>query len=287
MRNPFKLACLLAAALLLGACQKDYTAYALNSSGNIIKFSTRKPTNITGNVTITGLGSGQSVVQMTYRPASTGGSLYCITNDGFLCTVDPDTGAATVVGTIPFIRDLDGDGNDSKTLTGTVVMSFDPVADQLRIINSSYNLRVNPVTGERVKQATAVKFDNTDTNHDQTPALMGLVYKNPVAGTGSTTLYALDSGVDSLLRIGDNDTNTVDSGDGGDLRTIGDTGVSFNQFGGFCIEQKNGDAFAVLQTAGNGAALYSVDLDNGATTNIGAIGDNNQTIQSLVIKPGD
>src|SRR5262249_55839067 len=41
MRNPLKLACLLAAALLLGACQKDYTAYALNSSGSILKFSTK------------------------------------------------------------------------------------------------------------------------------------------------------------------------------------------------------------------------------------------------------
>jgi hypothetical protein len=298
MPNLVKLACLLAAAALLGGCQKDYTAYALNSSGAIIKFSTRKPSNITGSVNITGLDSGQSVVQITYRPAtSTSGgttgntTLYCITNDGFLCTVDPEGGTASVIGTVPFTQDL-GSGNNVVTLANPVI-SFDPVVDQLRVITQQYNLRVDPASGKLVNGEsvtngfTKIAFDNNDTNRGKTPLLTGIVYKNPVSGAGSTTLFALDSATGDLLRIGDDGVSTPDSADGGDLRTIGDTGVTFRINGGFSIEQKNGDVFAVLQQTGSGAALFSVDLGSGSTGNLGAIGDNNQTIESLAIQPGD
>src|SRR5581483_1145821 len=123
------------AALLLAACQKDFSAYALTTTGKVIQFNTKKPGTINSTVNISGLATNQSVVAMAYRPSD--GQLYCITNDGFLCTLDPSSGLAAVVGTVPFTQNL-GSGNNSVRLSNPVI-SFDPVADQLRVITADYN----------------------------------------------------------------------------------------------------------------------------------------------------
>jgi hypothetical protein len=277
-----KAALVLAAFALLAGCQKDFSAYALTTTGNIIQFTTRKPTSINSTVTVSGLGSSQSVVQIAYRPSN--GTLYCITNDGFLCTLNPSTGAATVM-TTAFTQTL-GSGNNSVRLSSPV-MSFDPVVDQLRVITTDYNLRVNPDTGGLINSSSAkIAFDSSDSNSGKTPQLAGIVYQDPVAGSSTATLFALDATTGSLLRIGDKSTGDVASADGGDLRTVGSTGVSFSNNGGFTIEQANGDAYAVLQQSGSGAALFTVDLGSGSTGKVGAIGNGDQTVQSLVIVPG-
>lgn len=278
--HPLKAAVLIAAAALLAGCQKDYSAYALTTTGNIIQFNTNKPGTINSSVTLSGLGSGQSVVQMAYRPSNS--TLYCITNDGFLCTLDPASGAATVM-SAPFTETL-GSGSNSVRLS-TPVISFDPVVDQLRVISTDYNLRVNPDTGVLINSATKVGFDGNDSNAGKTPQLMGIVYQNPVAGSSTATLFALDAATGSLLRVGDKNTGSVSSADGGDLRTVGSTGASFSVNGGFTIERQNGDAYAVLQQSGSGAALFTVDLGSGSAGEVGAIGNGDQTLQSLVIVP--
>jgi hypothetical protein len=274
-------ALLLAACAVLAGCQKDYSAYGLTTTGSIIQFTTRKPTTINSTVTVSGLNSGQSVVQIAYRPSN--GTLYCITNDGYLCTVDPSTGTASVMST-PFTQTL-GNGSNSVRLSSPVI-SFDPVVDQLRVISTDYNLRVNPGTGGLVDSYTKAAFDSNDSNAGKTPQLTGIVYQDPVAGSSTATLFALDATTGSLLRIGDKNAGSPSSADGGDLRTVGSTGVSFSTNGGFTIEQQNGDAYAVLQQSGTGAALFTVDLGSGSAGKVGAIGDGNQTLESLVIVPG-
>jgi len=281
MRQLLKAAALLAAFALLAGCQKDYSAYALTTTGNIIQFNTKKPTTINSSVTVSGLNSGESVVQIAYRPSNS--TLYCITNDGFLCTLDPSTGAATVM-TTPFTEIL-GNGNNVVRLSSPVI-SFDPVVDMLRVISTDYNLLVNADTGALVGSYTKVAFDNSDSNAGSTPQLVGIVYQNPIANSSSATLFALDASTSSLLRIGDKNTSDPNSASGGDLRTVGSTGVSFSSYGGFSIEQQNGDAYAVLQQSGSGAALFTVDLDSGSAGEVGAIGDGDQTLQSLAIVPG-
>lgn len=283
MRQLLKAAALLAAFALLAGCQKDYSAYALTTTGNIIQFNTRKPTTINSSVTVTGLNSGQSVVQIAYRPSNS--TLYCITNDGYLCTVNPSSGVATVM-TTPFTEQL-GSGSNTTRLSSPVI-SFDPVVDQLRVISTDYNLRVDPDTGTLVpSNYTKISYDNNDSNAGKTPQLAGIVYKNPLAGSSSATLYGLDSATGDLVRIGDENTSDPASADGGDLRTVGSTGVSFGVDGGFTIEQANGDVYGVLQQPGTGAALFSVDLSAGSAGEIGAIGNGDQTLMSLVIVPGN
>lgn len=278
-----RLAVLAVAALLLAGCQKDYTAYGLTSVGKVIQFTTRKPTSIKNTVTVSGLASGQGLAAMAYRPSTD--ALYCITSDGFLCTLNPSSGAAAVVGTVPFTQLL-GSGGNSVRLSNPVI-SFDPVVDELRVISTDYNLRVNPDTGALIQKATKIAFDGNDTNNGKTPQLAGIVYRNPAAGSATATLFALDSTTGSLLRIGDKDTGAAASADGGDLRTVGSAKLTFSTNGGFAIERVNSNVYAVLQPAGSGAALYTVDLDTGVASQIGNIGSGDQTLESLVIVPSN
>lgn len=264
---------LLTVATLLHGCKtSSYTAYALTSTGSIISFDTTKPGSISSSAAVSGLSSGESLVQIGYRPADD--TLYCLTSDKLLCTLDPGSGVATVVSSSAFTSD---------TLAGPT-MSFDPVADELRVISTEYNLRVS-AAGALLYTGTKVYFDGSDSGSGKTPELAAIAYRNPVAGATSTTLYALDVTTQSLLRVGDADVASTTSADNGDLHTVGGVGVAFTSNSGLAIEQAHGDAYASLQQSGAGAVLYSLDLDTGAATEVGTIGSGDQTIIALALAP--
>jgi hypothetical protein len=277
-----RFAMILAAAALAAGCQKNFTAYALTSTGSILEFQTKSPQTISNSVTVSGLNTGESILQFSYQPSS--GTLFCITNDGFLCTVDPGSGIAALVGTTPFTENL-GNGDDTVTLTNPVI-SFDPVGGDLRVINADYNLLVNPGTGLLDSSNTEVGYASGDTNNGKTPDLGGIAYSNPVEGAASTTLYGLDVATDSLVQIGNGDVNSPTSVDTGSMTTIGSLGLAISQAIGFTVDQKDGIGYASLQD-GSGATLYTVDLSSGALTSLGLIGDGTQTVDALVIIPGD
>lgn len=264
---------LLLAALLLAACKSSHTAYALTSTGSILRFGTTKPGTIDHSVAVSGLSSGVSLVQIGYRPEDA--QLYGVTSNNELATVDPDSGVATVVS---------GSAFSSDSLSGAAA-SFDPVHDQLRLVSTEYNLRVNP-DGTEAASATKLAFASGDGNSGKTPQIAAIAYHDPVSGASSTTLYALDVTTHELLRVGDADTASVSSVDDGLLHSIGGTGVSFIADAGFSIRSDN-SAYAVLQQSGSGAALYTIDLGSGAATEVGGIGDGSQTIIALAMPPGD
>ena len=264
----------LAALLCLGACQKSYTAYALSSTGTIISFDTAKPGTISSSVAVSGLASGVSLVQLGYRPADN--TLYGITSDNELATVAPATGVATVVSTSAF---------SSNTLSGASI-SFDPVQDQLRVISTEYNLRVNS-DGSLADSATKLAFDSSDSSSGKTPQIAAIAYGDPAAGTSTTTLYALDVTTHSLLRVGSADTGSTSSVDAGLLHTIGSTGVAFTTDAGLSLRSGESTAYAVLQQSGSAAVLYTIDLAGGAASEVGTIGSGDQTLISLALVLGN
>jgi len=283
MLKPARIVLLLAAGAAIAGCQKDYTAYALTATGNILEFSTKNPSTIGSSTTVTLSGgvTNDSVVEMTAQPGTT--ALYCITKYGYLCTLDQSSGVATIVSSTPFTSTLTG-YNSSFTLSNAVI-SFDPVSGDLRVISTGFNLLVDPNTGALVGSYTAVAFDSSDTNNGKTPVIYGIAYQNPVSGASNTTLYGLESTTASLVRVGD---ANVGSGDGsvnsGDLHTIGPLNVSLSSNTGFAIGPSDGTGYASLQS-GSGATLYTIDLNGGNATDIGSIGDGTQVINSLVISP--
>ena len=263
-------ACILA-VLWLAACTKNYSAYALTSTGTIIQFNTNSPGTILNEATVNGLSSGQSLVQLDYQPSD--GTLYGLTSDNELATVDPSSGTAAVVGS-QFTTD---------TLTSPV-MSFDPVEDQIRVITSQYNLRVSP-QGSLIATGTQVAYDSQDTNANKTPQLVGIAYSNHSAGVSSTTLYALDMNTQDLVVVGDQNAGDPGSADQGLLHTVGPTGVNFNAEAAINVEIANGTIYAALQQSGAGASLYTLDGGGGQATLIGTIDNDNRTIISLVVVP--
>lgn len=278
--------CLLFAALApvlsLVGCNKNLNgnAYALTSSGQIIAFTTAAPGTITNTASISGLplnpGTGQAsenVVQMDYRPSDQ--QLFAITSANHIYVINPVTGAATL---------LDGGTAFSSSSLGQPQMAFDPVHDFIRVISSNDNLQVNPDTATSSTE-TAVAFAGTDPNARRTPSLVGIAYSNATAGASSTTLYALDAGTQSLVRIG-SPGGTPLSADSGVLFTVGALGVNFGVNDGFDIGPTSGTAFAALSSQGGASSLYTINLATGMASLVGSIGDGTVIVTALAVTPG-
>lgn len=263
---------MLGLAMLASACEKQRPAYALTSTGRILGFDTAKPTKINTEVTVSGLASSESLVQIDYRPAN--GAFYCLTSDQRLCTVDPKTGAVALVSTTAFT---------TQDLVNPVI-DFNPVADRLRVISSERNLRVNPNDPSQVATDAAVFYDSDDVNDDRTPQLAALAYDRNVNGASATTLFALDVTTRSLVRVGSKN-GSPDSPSTGRLFTIGQLPVSFTLNAGFDIEPDGDTAYAVLSGGGAGAVLYRIDLGTGSADRVDEIDDGDVTIISLAIGP--
>lgn len=265
---------LLIPLLLLAGCGKNFTAYALTSAGKVLQFDTKNPSSIQNTASISGLNSGETITAMAYDPA---GQLFCITSDGYVCTLNPGTGAASRVGG-QFV-------DTTKNTLSNPVISIDPTVGQIRVITASYNFLVSE-TGGTGTVGTKLAYDSGDSNNGKSPVPAGIAYTNPFTNAGSTTLYLLDSTTGTLDYVGSTGADSTSVANSGVLHTVGSTGITFLSTGGFAVEQQNGDAYAVLQPDGAGASLYTIDLSNGGAADVGQIGDGTLSVIALAIPPG-
>lgn len=236
-------------------------AYALNVGGtSLYSFGLDTPgaTNFIGNVT--GLGSGESLVGIDFRPAT--GQLYGLSSGGKLYTIDTGTGAATAIG-----------GNGATLSGSSFGMDFNPTVDRIRVTsNANQNIRMNPTTGNVAATDTNLAYANGDS-----PFVVASAYTNNFAGSTSTTLYNLDSRSNTLL--------TQIPPNNGQVNLVGGLGIDFDENAGFDIFGPN--AYAVLNTGGSYSGFYQIDLATGAATFLGDIGDGrgNVFFGSLAIIP--
>jgi hypothetical protein len=103
----------------------------------------------------------------------------------------------------------------------------------------------------------------------------GAAYTNSFAGATSTTLYAIDTNLDILVRqVPPND---------GVLNTVGSLGVDASSVLGFDIRSVGGQesAFAALNVGGV-SSLYNINLATGQATPLGQI-TNGEAIVSLAL----
>jgi hypothetical protein len=260
-------------ALFAAGCPTNtrYEARALTSTGSLVSFNTGDPATLEATVAVSGLPAGETLEQIRYRPAD--GLLYGVTSANHVGRVDPASGVVTLVGAAAF---------DSGVLADPV-MAVDPVADELRLVSPEVNLRVSPATGALVAIGAVTFFAGADPHAGAVPQLAAAAYDH--TSTSTSTLYALDVGTASLVQLGDALADTTASVDTGTLHTIGALGTPFSVNGGFDIEQKNGDAFAVLTPGGAPSALYTVNLSLGTATLVGTLGGGTLTVISLAIVP--
>src|SRR5262245_47391009 len=237
--------------------------FAVADGNVLVRFSSAAPETITAIALVTGLGRGESIVGIDFRPAT--GELYGFgmiehfdTDTAQLYRIEPTTAVATPVGDPLTVTHGDAWG-----------FAFNPLVDRIRVVNDAdANLRLNPVTG-------APAFD-TDLN--PTGARIEAIAYTGLPGDAATTLYALGYAHDTLY--------TVNPPNAGVLTAVGVTGIlsEFNTIG-FDIDGTTGAAYATVFASGVNA-LYTVDLATGGVTIVGTVGNGALRLPSLAIAPG-
>ncbi|MBL8206190.1 MAG: DUF4394 domain-containing protein [Blastocatellia bacterium] len=256
------------------APQLEASVWGLTASQKLVNFSNLSPGTIARTVTITGLANGETLIGIDFRPRN--GQLLALSSANRMYTLNTTTGAATAVGTAVFTPTLNG---------AAFGVDFNPVPDRIRLVSDAeQNLRLNPDTGGLAGTDTTIAFATGDANQSANPNLVGAAYSNNVAGTTTTTMYAIDSNLDILVRQGSVGGAPV-SPNAGQLFTIGALGVNTNEQVGFDIADFNDYALASLTATGaTQSQLYSINLLTGAATLIGTIGGG-EVIRGLAIAP--
>lgn len=228
---------------------------ALTASGSLISFNRATPGTLVGQVTVSGLASGESLVGIDIRPAD--GLLYGISNQGRIHTVDASTGVATLRST------LSADPADTSFpfvawVGDSYGIDFNPTVDRLRAVSSSgQNLRINVDTGATI---TDGPLNIASVASGATAA----AYTNSFDAATATQLFVLNPADDQLyLQNPPND---------GTLASPVSLGVSFDASAGFDIDADTNIGYAAL-TSGGTTTLVSIDLaaTSAAATSIGAI----------------
>jgi hypothetical protein len=256
----------------LGAISASASAeliYGVTQSGFLANWNSATPTTINSGVAIQGLQSNEKIVGLDFRPAT--GELYGIGSFSRIYKINAATGLATQVGA-PLSTPLNG------TNFG---FDFNPVVDRIRVVgDADQNLRLHPDTGAVVSNDGMLNYLVGDPAFGMDPNITHAAYTNSFAGALTTTLYGIDSALDTLVI--QNPPNS------GGLTTVGWIGTDITDVGGFDISGTTGIAYAVILNAQLAkSTFWSINLQTGQGTMIGEIGGGSIiTAMSVVPAPG-
>ncbi len=233
------------------------TIFVVTGANTLLRFDSGSPGTITGTTTLRGLNPGETIQGIDFRPAT--GQLYGLGVAGAqarLLTIDTSTGNVSQVGS-------------SFAVSGTAFgFDFNPTVDLIRLVSDAdINRTINPASGAVVNQ--------TNLNPGN-PSVVGSAYTNNFPGAPTTTLYAIDFASDRLL-IQNPPAN-------GTLSDVGALGVDTSSLVGFDIAPGTGTAFASLTVAAT-ARLFTINLANGAASQVATIGAGLGNVQGLAVVP--
>ncbi|QDU19646.1 DUF4394 domain-containing protein [Urbifossiella limnaea] len=237
----------------------------------LVRFNTSTPGTST-SAFVTGIAGGETLVGIDFRPNT--GQLYALGvnagGTGSLYQINPQSGAATVVGTSGGVAILGGLPSPATTSYG---FDFNPAADAIRVVTSAgQSFAISPTSGAVTATAPAINGAAT--------AAVAAAYSNsfgqaPGVG-GPTTLYVLDAASNSLLIQAPASSLTTAVGP----ITQNGTPLDFSSVAGFDLpaavtspapggSPAVGAGYASLVVGGN-TRLYRIDLATGAATDLGA-----------------
>jgi hypothetical protein len=230
---------------------EEADVFGVTEGNGLVKFSTLTPNALTTIGPVTGLQASETVVAIDFRPANL--VLYALGSTGRLYTINTTTAAATEVAPL------------SIALAGTTFgADFNPTVDRLRVVSDAdQNLRVDPTNGS-VTVDTNVAYAAGDVHVGLDALVVALGYTNNFVGALTTSLYAIDSGFDSLAL--QNPPNN------GTLSTVGALGFDAGERTSLDIAGPGNAAFAAISPSGGPTSFYSVDLATGQATLIGPVG---------------
>jgi hypothetical protein len=259
--------------------------YVLDNTSNIdqrlVSFDSATPGTIINNIGLTGLApAGQStapevLIGIDFRPSN--GLLYGYasngTANGRLVTINTATGVVTSVGV----------GTSLQPNGQRRGFDFDPVTENIRALTDFRQNRIyNANDGTLIATDTDLAYAPADANFGVFPRVTRVAYTNSAAGAIVTTLYGIDSDLDILVRIGG--VNGSPSPSGGLLTTIGALGVNVDAIGGFDIDGATGIGYFTSRVGGV-SNLYTINLNTGAATLVGAIGTGVPSFDGLSVQP--
>ncbi len=247
--------------------------YAVTSSNRLVSFLAGEPQELIGDVALTGLQAGESVLAIDFRPATR--ELFALGSSSRLYRINRTNGAAARVADTAF----------STALAGAAFgFEFNPTVDRIRVVSDNdQNLRVHPTTGAIVSVDATLAYAAGDLNSGANPSIAALAHSSNFAGATSTTLYGIDTSLDALVRLG-TVGGTLINPNGGTLFTVGGLNVDASDLAGFDITM-HGGAFAVMTApAASASQLYSISLSTGQATLIGPIGGT-ATVRGLAAVP--
>jgi uncharacterized protein DUF4394 len=231
---------------------------ALTESGKIISFQAGTPQKLCTSFAATGMQGGESLLGLDTRPANS--KLYALGSSGRLYVLDAGSGALSM--SVQLAADPADATDPFSALSGTVYgVDFNPTSDRLRIVSDTgQDLRVNVDTGLVTTDAPL---------NPAGPTVVAAAYTNAFAGTGTTTLYELDSTGDQLVVQGQPSGNP----NNGDLAPVGPLGIDIQTIAGFDIAGTNNSSIAAVNLAGaTTSELHNVNLITGASTKVNTIG---------------
>jgi len=234
-------------------------------ASSLISWDSAAPANLLSSVFLSNLQQNETILGIDFRPAT--GQLYALGSSNRLYTVNTSSGVVTQVGS-PL----------STTLNGfNFGFDFNPQIDRIRVVSEvNQNLVLNPITGAVQLVATNLFYPGTDANAGADPNVVDSAYSNNFAGTTSTQLYGIDTGLDILVTQANNT---------GVLGTVGALGLDASAVGGFDISGATGTAYATILPAGSSqSSLYRINLATGAATNLGAI-DGGLIVSAMTVAP--
>jgi hypothetical protein len=235
--------------------------YGVTTGNSLVRFNASAPGTILATTSITGLQSGETVLAIDFRPAN--GALHALGSTSRLYTLSTVTGVATQVGAA-----------GAFTLSGVEFgMDFNPLVDRIRVTSDiGQNLRLNPANGTLSATDTPLAYAGGGV----VAGVVGSAYTNNLPGATTTTLYDIDSNLDTLV--------VQNPPNGGTLTAVGPLGVDSTGVAGFDIRTVAGvnTAYASL-VVGGVSRLFIVNLNTGAATLVGTIGGS--AVRGLAVSP--
>lgn len=247
-------------AVLPAAASADQMT-GVDTRNNLVTFNSLTPNKVATRG-ITGLPAGVSVQGLDRRPAND--TLVALGSNSQLFAVDAASGAATPIGSGPFMPTLFGSGFG---------FDFNPTVDRIRLTsNFGQNLRLQPDMGTVAATDSSLSYAPEDRNAGKRVAIAASAYTNSVKGSMMTQLFNIDTVSDSLV--------LQDPPNAGTLKTVGELGLgNVANPVAFDISGTTGRTFISARITGRkGTRLYTVSLMSGRMTEIGPIGPNKRPV---------
>jgi hypothetical protein len=253
---------LIASFALASTAGTAFAAPVLGLTGDktLVMFDTAKPA-VTKKMDVTGV---DKLVGIDFRPGNK--TVIGVTPDFRIVSINLETGAATDVAKM------------DKTLTMTqapVVVDFNPMADRLRFMTGTTNHRVHPDTGA-VTVDGVLAYEEGDMHKGETPNIVSAAYTNSIGKPEKTAMYNIDATIGALIQ----QTKPND----GTLKAIGKLGLK-DKPATYALDIQGMEGGKNTAYLAAGKTLYTVNLETGAATEVGAITGVDNDVRDIAILP--